>query len=295
MLKTIITHGTKLTVALTGPQGPAGPQGAPTEPLLLLAPPEVEQDATFARVNMVLQDPIAFDTFTIGGPLFQFVDTPSGGGPEETIYVLLGGDDAETWTNVIEAIELSGPPSTLVLSEATNSLRITLSETGPAGNSTAVSSDGGVVFTNDTLVDAVDSFYGGADATYASMIVSGVLTDGTDPVVFPVFNFVELSGGKPRYLGGDDQEISWFAVGSYWQLLIAGSGTGWTSTQDVATPDLATVWTPSSPATGTPIVTSAAVSPTTIGQFAYLPVSGSPTRWWIAESVSPPSWREVFI
>lgn len=41
-LKTVITHGTKLSVAVAGPQGPAGPQGvagATVEPLLLSAEP----------------------------------------------------------------------------------------------------------------------------------------------------------------------------------------------------------------------------------------------------------------
>lgn len=112
---------------------------------------------------------------------------------------------------------------------------------------------------------------GGAIATGTviypgSLHVTGTLTDGTDPVVFPALLEAGTASGKTVYTdlggyygaGGYDYICIWTVPGDLFQLVKFVSGTpvaAWYSTDDVATPDLVTTWLPSGSATGTPVVT----------------------------------------
>lgn len=100
--------------------------------------------------------------------------------------------------------------------------------------------------------------------SYPSMAVTGSLTDGTDPVVFPTLIYAGLQNGKPFYTDtGDlvtyDYLCGYDTTGSGgWVLrkddFVAGF---WASGSDTDTPDLATGWTAAGAATGTPTVSEA--------------------------------------
>ena len=97
---------------------------------------------------------------------------------------------------------------------------------------------------------------GGTPRNDLTVTVAGTLTDGTDPVVFPVMIYDGQNNSKPKYRNiAADCQVAW--SGSTWTLEFpVGEGfVNWTSSEDVATPDLVTTWTPTSPATGTPTVT----------------------------------------
>lgn len=99
-----------------------------------------------------------------------------------------------------------------------------------------------------------------------SISVSGTLTDGTDPVTFPAMPYLDIVNALPRFTDESNHVTS--STGSVWQLEDdAGIGAIWTSTADVASPELVPAgawhatenphaWKPVSPATGTPIVTA---------------------------------------
>jgi hypothetical protein len=107
------------------------------------------------------------------------------------------------------------------------------------------------------------------------MIVTGTLTDGTDPVTFPVLPYMDIYNGKGEYYAdGGDYSINWqgsqFPEGWALYKSVYGVISVWTSTADVATPDLVPsgawnattnpdAWKPVSPATGTPVVTASVV------------------------------------
>lgn len=85
-----------------------------------------------------------------------------------------------------------------------------------------------------------------------TITVTGTLTDGTDPVVFPSLAYSTQQDSRPLYVSGD---YSVESNSSEWQIIWAGAGDAeWTSSEDVPFPHLVTTWTPSSPATGTPVV-----------------------------------------
>jgi hypothetical protein len=96
-----------------------------------------------------------------------------------------------------------------------------------------------------------------SDPTYTPITVTGTLTsDGSTPVAFEEMAYVETLNAKPSYgnLAGD--VATWHD--NYWDMACNDGGT-WTSTDDVATPDLCTTWTPASAATGTPVVSGTPV------------------------------------
>jgi hypothetical protein len=84
---------------------------------------------------------------------------------------------------------------------------------------------------------------------------------GDGEISFNLF-YVGVSLGKPRWTdNGQEMHIryalSWTS-GSIWRLIDEGTedNARFTSSEDVATPDLVTTWTPVSSATGTPTVTA---------------------------------------
>jgi hypothetical protein len=100
------------------------------------------------------------------------------------------------------------------------------------------------------------------------MRVTGTLTsDGSTPSVFPDLPFDQISNGKPAYeVAPNDVDIEYLILwdnspsAEKWTLIDYVTSAQWRSTEDVATPDLVTTWTPVSPATGTPTVTAAAAT-----------------------------------
>jgi hypothetical protein len=92
--------------------------------------------------------------------------------------------------------------------------------------------------------------------------VGGTLTDGVNPVVFPLLSELTIEGGDLFWEIGSSEDLPYFVVsgtpfGSWFIGAITETGSAeWSSTDEVATPDLVTTWTPEAPATGTPTVTA---------------------------------------
>jgi hypothetical protein len=86
-----------------------------------------------------------------------------------------------------------------------------------------------------------------------SIIVAGDLTsDGTTPLVFPRLEYYGITSGRAEYNDPLDNDTAVFWTGSEWSLCITGIGPVFSSTEDVASPELVTTWTSTAPATGTP-------------------------------------------
>ena len=92
--------------------------------------------------------------------------------------------------------------------------------------------------------------------------VGGTLTDGVNPVVFPLLSELTIEGGDLFWEIGSSEDLPYFVVsgtpfGSWFIGAITETGSAeWSSTDEVATPDLVTTWTPTGDATGTPTVTA---------------------------------------
>jgi hypothetical protein len=85
--------------------------------------------------------------------------------------------------------------------------------------------------------------------------VTGALTDSGEPVTFGFFAYIDSSGtdGKPYYEAANGTDgISW--DGSKWTIYREEGPLAWESSDDVATPDLCTTWTPVGDAGGTPVL-----------------------------------------
>lgn len=97
-----------------------------------------------------------------------------------------------------------------------------------------------------------------------SVTIAGDLTsDGSEPVTFGELPYTADSGGKPSYSDGVGS-CTW--VEPEWILSIETPPAQWKSSEDVATPDLVTSWTPQTipgvgTATGTPEITVAPPDP----------------------------------
>jgi hypothetical protein len=91
------------------------------------------------------------------------------------------------------------------------------------------------------------------------MIVTGTLTDGSDPVVFPplIYFGTDDNGEHWTDTGGDSDGASYRATQSEGVWILLGSGVSWGSSEEVDFPDEVETWIPNSPATGTPTVTAA--------------------------------------
>ena len=93
-----------------------------------------------------------------------------------------------------------------------------------------------------------------------TIVVTGTLPAG----VAGTYTFREIFNGRPSYDKGTPNVDGYATIyweGAYWALVIFTDFTPltfnyWESTSDVATPDLATGWTPVSPSTGTPTLTA---------------------------------------
>jgi len=86
--------------------------------------------------------------------------------------------------------------------------------------------------------------------------VTGALTsDGSTPIVINLpLAYNGISNSKPVYYDpGDGNAIEW--SGTYWAFITSAPAAEWRSSENVATPDLVTTWTPQGSATGTPVVT----------------------------------------
>lgn len=94
-----------------------------------------------------------------------------------------------------------------------------------------------------------------------SIQISGTLTsDGTTAVTFPEMAYSGDSGGKPAYASGSK---SCQYIEPEWILTSESPAAQWKSSEDVATPDLVTSWTPQTTpgvgtATGSPNITRTA-------------------------------------
>ena len=119
--------------------------------------------------------------------------------------------------------------------------------------------------------------------------VSGTLSDGVSPVTFPVLEFAGMVNDRPRY-SGSGATLS--RPSSLWTLTRSGASTGvWTSSSDVYTPDLATGWTPQSPATGTPVIDGD--NYTTPGKLGQSAIVGGDQVWIKSDSGWVQSGDEV--
>ncbi len=109
----------------------------------------------------------------------------------------------------------------------------------------------------------------GATAQIGREVPTIVVTGTLSPNATGTYTFKEIYNGRPGYEKGTFgtagySGISWDADNSRWELsvLVTVSPLAiatWTSASDVATPDLATGWTPVSPSTGTPTLTAGTV------------------------------------
>jgi len=129
--------------------------------------------------------------------------------------------------------------------------------------------------TSNPLDDAVEftataKITGEVFPVYPTITVTGTLTDGTDPVEFPIMPLIDLDGGKIKYsvfISTTTFSVLWDT--SKWVLASATADEDpirWESTSTVMTPNLVPSgawhetnnpngWKPISPATGTPTVT----------------------------------------
>jgi len=129
------------------------------------------------------------------------------------------------------------------------------------------------------LSPVIERSFEEGDPNLRTLTVAGSLTDGAVAVAIPTLYQVGESGGKPQYLDTlsqpqDAVRLFWQTQeGGRWVLSYSDGGVDaqWTSSQNVATPDLATLWAPTNPATGTPIVTA---EPVPQGEYV-----GQQLRW----------------
>lgn len=129
--------------------------------------------------------------------------------------------------------------------------------------------------------------------------VTGTLAGSGGPVVFPDLSSRESVNGKEYYAdsyGSPTYSCRWETSGGARWILAGSDGTtarSWSSTQDVATPNLVTTWTAASGTTGTPTVTRHASLPAeAIGQDLRLG-DETPYRWFKAAEIDPAVWEEV--
>jgi hypothetical protein len=139
-----------------------------------------------------------------------------------------------------------------------NAVVFTAVEDGEDGNAISVeyAAPGGSA---QTTVSVTGTAITVTPAAKARMILSGTLTDYYgQPVTTPLeFLFAGFQGDKPVYAAGPLSNVMWFGNQWAWYL---DEVLAFYSTQDVATPDLVTSWTPNGSATGTPVVTAAVAS-----------------------------------
>lgn len=149
-----------------------------------------------------------------------------------------------------------GLAATLTLNPAgdSNSILYTAATAGAAGNAITVEYAAPAASAETTVV-AVGDAVTVTPGTKARMVVTGAMTiDGSNPFIVPTLYRRSDSNGKPSYSDGFDGLTSVILAwnGTKWRLGAFGT---FESTENVATPDLVTTWTPVGAATGTPTVT----------------------------------------
>ena len=162
------------------------------------------------------------------------------------------------------AVEAS---ATLTLGNAGDDTEIILTAVTPGivGNeiSVAIGGDG------TALGVAVDGSAIQITPAVAAIVTGTLTSDGSTPYVFQAMPLTGTAQGRAIYSGQvETEQIYWDEVASKWWIFNDTTGTGFTSTADVASPDMVptgawhtttnpTAWKPISPATGTPVVTLA--------------------------------------
>jgi hypothetical protein len=152
-------------------------------------------------------------------------------------------------------------PATATLNPAGDNNDILIASTDPAIQAAEILIDDDVDRTGLSVT-------GGASISVVSgdkrvVQVGGTLTDGVNPVVFPLLSELTIEGGDLFWEIGSSEDLPYFVVsgtpfGSWFIGAITETGSAeWSSADEVATPDLVTTWTPVAPATGTPTVTAA--------------------------------------
>jgi hypothetical protein len=97
-----------------------------------------------------------------------------------------------------------------------------------------------------------------AALTGSTLVITGALNDGDDPVVFPTLSAGPTVAGHPSWESGGDYQVRYFdnlPPSGGWSL--SSPTATWSSVGGGAdaTPDLVDTWTPVGDATGTPVVT----------------------------------------
>lgn len=117
------------------------------------------------------------------------------------------------------------------------------------------------------------------------MLVTGTLAYNGTPVTFPRLPYAELVLGRPYFVSGN------FSVETQpgptrWYIADETSGANWSSTENVASPELVTTWTPGALTTGVPILTPSIGTVGLPGQLAvvnqtsiYGCVRQTPVKW----------------
>lgn len=93
----------------------------------------------------------------------------------------------------------------------------------------------------------------GGTGVPTSILVAGDVTDGGDPVVFPLLEAAGTLNGRPQYLDPLDADTGVYWGGVAWVIKKATMGIMFTSADDVASPDLCTTWAEIGGFTGHPV------------------------------------------
>jgi hypothetical protein len=146
-----------------------------------------------------------------------------------------GGNNGITWTATVAGVGGNSLTRTIVIDSTTDRTQLTAVKTG-----------------NDIVVTSGDK---------RRMIVTGTLTDGTNPVVFPAL-FFDDGAVIDTWTDADAEAPNYVIFGEPgdWKVAFIFESVlfnAYLSSDEVATPDLVTTWAAQSPATGTPTVTAA--------------------------------------
>lgn len=139
---------------------------------------------------------------------------------------------------------------------ADNSIVYTAQAAGSAGNAITIAYATPAA-QSATTVGVAGNAITVMPGTKARMVISGELTsNGSTPVVFSEpLTYAGVHNSKAQYYDSEDiNSISW--DGTKWTIFIATPEARWESSENVATPDLVTTWTPQASETGSPVVTS---------------------------------------
>lgn len=183
--------------------------------------------------------------------------------------------EGHAWSFAAATAELSALPMTTAAATlatgtaaANNALLWTANTLGPSGNSLSVA----IGSPSYPFALATDGFAITVTPAYVAVTIAGTLTsDGTTPIALQAsYPLYTVNPPRPSFAYIPNEipvdEISWNPTLSKWYLSFSDGPSEWTSTADVATPDLIPTgawhtstnphaWKPTSPATGTPAMT----------------------------------------